>query len=160
MKADQSKGAPKKSTARSANANAPTKARTSSVTGKKASATKGSVAKKSAPAKKAAPAGKMAKGSPKAFARGGLASAIPSGGPYIQRQLGGSLIAQAAKALISKKAAPAVAKKAAPAVAKKAAPTQDKLVPFAGWAPLTSAADIASLQKARALFSEDQSFED
>jgi hypothetical protein len=159
MKAGQDKGASKKTAARSANAHAPTKARTSSSAAKKATTAKKAVAKKSAPAKKTAFAGKTAKGSPKAFAGGGAASAAPAQrGTYIQRQPINSVIVQAAKAVMAKKAAPAAAKKAAPAVAKNAG--QEKLVPFAGWAPLTSANQIVSLQKARTLFSEDQSFED
>lgn len=160
MKAGHDKGSAKKTAARSsANAHAPTKARTSSSAAKKATTAKKAVAKKSAPAKKTAPAGKTAKGSPKAFA-GGAGSAVPTQRGYIvQRQPVGSVIVQAAKAL-AKKAAPAAAKKAAPTVAKKPAAAQEKLVPFAGWAPLTSANQIVSLQKARTLFSEDQSFED
>lgn len=147
---------PAKSSAKSANANASTKA-TASVKVTKKGGTKKSPPTRQAKSAPVAPTTTKAKSGNvpiKAFARGNVTTTAPKKPSAFARMgLKVSAVPSPQNRIASPKKSPSVAQ-------SNLIRPQDELIPFAGWPPVKSASDIERLQKAINQFSEDHSFED
>jgi hypothetical protein len=145
----------KPSSGKTANASAEIKARASVKVAKKGDAPKKTLQpKKSVPSVKTknTVSAKVAKGGPKAYARGDVVPANLNRND-MTKGLAKKPVALSPGLLQTKKAP-------LPTQLKPKAKATEKLVPFDGWAPLNSVADIVRLQNSRNFFSEDYSVDD